>query len=138
MERALIAVNLRNPRYNRHGTIDVEMELSGRWVVFTATPDDVEDHGRLIYEHLADPNAGWEIAPYVPTPEELERKASQELNRSLSEVDRLATNPILWADLSADDQQALSNYRKALVALPEHSGWPNIEWPERPAPLAQN
>lgn len=41
---------IRNPSFNKHGTIDCEIEhpLYG-WIPFTASPDDVEEHGREVY-----------------------------------------------------------------------------------------
>jgi len=42
-----------NPRYNRHGTIDVEIDHPAfGWITFTASPDDVEAHGRQIFNDL--------------------------------------------------------------------------------------
>lgn len=43
----------RNPKYNEDGSIDVEIEhpLYG-WIPFTARADDVEEHGREIFEQL--------------------------------------------------------------------------------------
>jgi hypothetical protein len=55
----------RNPRYNRFGTIDVEINHPAfGWIPFTASPDDPEEHGRLMFEQLA-PTA----APYEPPAE---------------------------------------------------------------------
>ncbi len=54
----------RNPRYNRFGTIDVELEHPTLGTIhFTASPNDPEKHGREIFEALL--KAG-DIAPYEP------------------------------------------------------------------------
>jgi hypothetical protein len=55
----------RNPKYNRHGTIDCEInhEKFG-WIPFTASPDDIEQKGRDLYEVLVKGN----VAPYVAPP----------------------------------------------------------------------
>lgn len=43
----------RNPRYNHVGTIDCEVNVPGLgWVPFTASPDDVEEHGRALYAEI--------------------------------------------------------------------------------------
>lgn len=57
-------MNYRNARYNRRGTIDVEIEhpAYGR-IPFTASPDDPEPKGREIYAALV---ADGNIAPYEP------------------------------------------------------------------------
>ncbi len=54
----------RNARYNAHGGIDCEI-LHPRWgwIPFTASPDDVEEHGRAIYAAIV---ATGDAAPYAP------------------------------------------------------------------------
>lgn len=43
-------MEIKNPRYNKNGTIDLDMNhpVYG-WIPFTASPDDVEDYGRKIF-----------------------------------------------------------------------------------------
>jgi hypothetical protein len=54
----------RNPRYTAQGSIDCEMLHPGfGWIPFTATPDDPEDQGRLIFASLQD-----QATPYLPPP----------------------------------------------------------------------
>ena len=55
----------KNPKYNADGNIDLELNHpTFGWIPFTASPDDVEKHGRDLFEDLKD------IAePYMPTPE---------------------------------------------------------------------
>ena len=51
-----------NPRYTAAGTIDVDINHPDfGWIPFTADPDDVEPHGRQIFEDLKD-----EATPYTP------------------------------------------------------------------------
>lgn len=54
---------IRNPRYTATGAIDCEIDhpLEG-WLPFTASPDDVEPHGREIFV-VADAMGP---IPYVP------------------------------------------------------------------------
>ena len=47
-----------------------------------------------------------------------------------AEVDPIATNALRWAALTADEQQALADYRQALLDVPQQPGFPNnIVWP---------
>jgi hypothetical protein len=57
-------MNVRSAAYNAYGTIDCEIEhpVFG-WIPFTASPDDVEPHGREIYADLI---ASGAVAVYVP------------------------------------------------------------------------
>lgn len=46
-------MEIRNPQYTATGAIDCEIDhpVLG-WIPFTATPDDVEPHGREIFKAL--------------------------------------------------------------------------------------
>ena len=56
---------LSNPRYNSVGTIDLTMNHPIHGLIpFTASPDDVEEYGRLIYEKAVAGEYG-EVQPYV-------------------------------------------------------------------------
>ena len=61
-------MNVRSPRYNAVGTINLDLEhpIIG-WIPFTASPDDVEEHGRVLYEKAVSGEFG-DIAEYVPPP----------------------------------------------------------------------
>jgi hypothetical protein len=53
-------------------------------------------------------------------------------NALLSYVDRI--NPVWYATLTSDQQTELSNYRTALLNVPQQSGFPTtIEWPTKPS-----
>lgn len=62
--------------YNKHGTIDCEIEhpVYG-WIPFTATPDDDMEHGRVIYAEAIAGELG-PVAPYVP-PSEADELAAE-------------------------------------------------------------
>jgi hypothetical protein len=59
-------MKIRNAKYNQFGTIDCEIEhpVYG-WIPFTASPDDVEEHGRQIYAEAA---VG-DVAEYAEVPQ---------------------------------------------------------------------
>jgi hypothetical protein len=51
----------------------------------------------------------------------------------VSEVDPIVTNPLRWAELSSTEQQAWTDYRTALLDVPQQAGFPgNITWPTKP------
>lgn len=53
--------------------------------------------------------------------------------RLKNDVDPLVTNPLRWAELSADQQQAYADYRRALLDIPQQDGFPyDVIWPEKP------
>ena len=49
------------------------------------------------------------------------------------EVDPVVTNPLRWAELSTEQQQDWTDYRTALLNVPQQVGFPNaITWPIKP------
>ena len=49
------------------------------------------------------------------------------------EVDPVVTNPLRWAELSSTEQQQWTDYRTALLDVPQQSGFPNeVVWPTKP------
>ena len=52
------------------------------------------------------------------------------------EVDPVVSNPLRWADLSAQEQADVSAYRLALLDVPQQQGFPHtISWPTKPSCL---
>ena len=50
-----------------------------------------------------------------------------------SEVDPVVTNPLRWAELSSAVQQQWTDYRTALLDVPQQLGFPNeVVWPTKP------
>lgn len=65
MSTETTTIETRNPAYNKHGTIDLDVKFAdGVWRRFTASPDDVMAYGREIFEANKD-----DALPYVPPPE---------------------------------------------------------------------
>jgi hypothetical protein len=49
-------------------------------------------------------------------------------------VDPLVSNPLRWADLTAEQQQAWKDYRHALLNVPQQGGFPqDVIWPVQPS-----
>ena len=80
------------------------------------------------------------IAAYVaPTQAETDAETSERSrvrrdNILATVVDPLVSNPLRWADLTADKQAEWSQYRTDLLAVPQQAGFPNnITWPQEPS-----
>lgn len=57
-------MNIKNITYNSRGTIDMDINHpTYGWMPFTASPDDVMDYGRELYERAKAGEFG-EIRPY--------------------------------------------------------------------------
>ena len=82
---------------------------------------------------------GTDFTAYVaPTQAELDAATATQVrherdNILVTVVDPLVSNPLRWADLTADQQTAWSQYRTDLLAVPQQAGFPtNITWPTKP------
>ena len=50
-----------------------------------------------------------------------------------NEVDPIITNPLRWAELTTEQQNAWTQYRTDLLNVPQQAGFPNtITWPTKP------
>lgn len=92
---------IRNPVFNAYGTIDCEVEHPQfGWIPFTASLDDVEKHGRDIYEVAFTMSP----APYVePVPEEVVSYIPQVISRFQARA------ALMDAGLLADVELSLSH-----------------------------
>jgi hypothetical protein len=100
---------------------------------FSATPFDIEDHGRDIFERAKNGEFGI-IAKWTPLPtEQLAFRARLQRDRLLLEVDSIVGNPLRWASFSEAQQTTWANYRQALLNVPQQADFPNtINWPTKP------
>jgi hypothetical protein len=112
-----------------HTLIDCEINHpTYGWIPFTASPDDVEAHGREIFAVLSQGDVAEYVPPPPPTTEQLAAAARAERNALLAVTD--------WTQ-AADVPQATKDkwapYRQALRDVPEQSGFPTgIQWPVKP------
>jgi len=129
----------RNAKYIANNRIDCEIEhpVYG-WIPFTCDPNDTGaafDVVALYTEMSTDPNT----ATYVP-PTQAELDAAQAENiRSTRNgilsgvIDPIVSNPLRWADMTAEKQTEWAAYRRALLDVPQQEGFPiNITWPTQP------
>ena len=74
----------------------------------------------------------------APTQAELDADAGKRVRierdaRLRLDVDPVATNALRWAAMTDAQRQAWSDYRQALLDIPQQSGFPhNVTWPSKP------
>ena len=131
--------NVRNARsLNLSNTcMDVEIEHpTYGWIPYTITDTDTD--GTINNDDLMS-LIGSNFEAYVPpTQEELDAKAAAAVrgHRDMllqTEVDPIVTNPLRWADLTTEQQNAWTAYRTALLDITDQAGFPhNVTWPTKP------
>ena len=131
-------MNYRNAKYISPTNIDCEIEHEDYgWIPYTLDPTD-EDMTVNNDDLLAAMTAAGDVAAYVPpTQAELDATLSEQLrgerDNLLVEVDAFVGNPLRWATLSAEQQDAWATYRHALLGVPQQDGFPNtVVWPVSP------
>lgn len=120
---------------------------------FTANPNDSESYGRDIYAKAVSGEFG-AVSPFSATPpsnDSVKEIVRQERNRKLeTEVDPIVSNPLRWAGFTPEQQQAIANYRIALLDITNNPAFPwynlvvsetdfgysvdvsKIQWPTKP------
>lgn len=130
-------MEVRNPKYATPDNLSIDIEINHPvygWIPFTANPNDVEEHGRALFLQASSGEFG-EISAYIPPSIEiLSKNARAERDeRLLIEVDPIVLNSLRWNDLSQSDKDLIAVYRRALLDLPQQSGFPTqIDWPVYP------
>ncbi len=132
-------MNYRNAKRLANGWIDCEIEHETYgWIPFTCAPSDTGasfDTAALHATMDADP----ETAAYVPpTQAELDAAAAADVRAQRdsllkTDVDPIVSNPLRWADLSAEKQAEWAAYRRALLDITAQAGFPHaVVWPTKP------
>lgn len=113
--------------------LQVQFEHLPEMVEFTASPNDIEPHGRLIFERAAAGEYG-EVAEYIPpTPLEVAARDNPPMRRNAM---ALATTNVQHFEMMGDTEQAATwrGYYQELYALEQVPEWPLVEqWPTAPA-----
>lgn len=80
-----------------------------------------------------------EIAAYTPpSDEEVAEDAAFRVRKERDyilkeQVDPIVSNPLRWADMTTEEQNAWSAYRTALLDITDQAGFPhNVTWPTKP------
>lgn len=131
-------MNYRNAKYIDTTRIDCEIKHSEfGWIPYTLDPADT-DMTINNDDLLAAMEAAGDVAAYIPpTQAELDAALSEQLRMDrdglLAELDAFVGNPLRWAALSTEQQDAWAVYRQALLDVPQQAGFPNnITWPTEP------
>lgn len=75
----------------------------------------------------------------TPTPEQLEAAARAKRDGLLRELDAVVYNPLRWNEFTEAEQQALADYRQALLDVPQQEGFPDeIDWPKNPLEVEED
>ena len=102
------------------------------WIPYTVDPSDTDmtvDNAAILAL------VGNNFSAYVaPTQAELDAALATQVRAQrdnlLVGVDVIVSNPLRWADLSADKQNEWTVYRQALLDVPQQSGFPStVVWP---------
>lgn len=106
------------------------------WIPYTLDPHDTD---QTVSNDDLLALIGSNFAAYVPpTQAELDEQAAAMVRGQRdyllqNEVDPIVSNPLRWADMTAEQQAAWAAYRTALLDITEQAGFPqNVVWPTKP------
>lgn len=126
-----MSLNTRNPVWiNAEQTlIDCEIEHPQYgWIPFTASPDDVEQHGREIFAALLQGTVAAYVPPPAPTTEELATTARAKRDSLLA-----ATDWTQASDVPQATKELYAPYRQAMRDVPQQVDFPtSIDWLVKP------
>jgi len=125
------SLNAENTQFN----VEINHPSYG-WIPYTLDPSDTDmtiDNTELLSL------IGTDFAPFSQADHDARTAAVVRVQRDsklTNEVDPVVSNPLRWADLSAQEQADVSAYRLALLDVPQQQGFPHtISWPTPPACL---
>ena len=139
MTTPVIITEVRNARsMNAENTvIDVEINHPEYgWIPYYLTDydEDTTVDNDAVLELI-----GSNFEAYVPpTQEELDAQAAAAVRHQrdmllATEVDPIVSNPLRWADLTTEQQNAWAAYRTALLDITDQAGFPHsVTWPTKP------
>lgn len=119
-------ISVKNPKWANYTktTINCEVNFDGveeEFVLFTATLDDIYEHGKEIFTKCVSGDFGV-VGDYIP-PEDIvgqlaiQRLRSERDYRLTAIVDPVVSNPLRWGDLSEAQKQAWVDYRRNLLDI---------------------
>lgn len=130
---------VRNARSMNEANTVIDVEINHPdygWIPYLLT--DYDEDQTVDNDVLLD-LIGSDFAPYVPpTQEELDAQAAGQIRGQRdylleTEVDPIVSNPLRWADLTTEQQNAWAAYRTDLLNITDQSGFPhNVTWPTKP------
>ena len=146
----------RNPKWTNYNHTSIELEvdfdeLDEEYVNFCAHPDDIVSWGPDLFNRAVAGEFGTIAEFVVPsdiTGEESLNMIREQRDQILTQVvDPSVSNPLRWASFSSEKQTEWSNYRQALLDMPqtqtsayltfntttENMDWQNLDWPTVPS-----
>ncbi|BAQ90231.1 tail fibre assembly protein [uncultured Mediterranean phage uvMED] len=130
---------VRNAKSLNEENTDFDLEIKHPdfgWIPYTLHPDDPD--GSVSNEELLS-MMGSNYAQYVPpTSEEIiqTQTAAVRFQRDMllkMHVDAIVSNNLRWTDMGDAERTKWTDYRQALLDIPEQSGFPqNVTWPTVP------
>jgi cell pole-organizing protein PopZ len=126
--------NLRNVQRTHDGAFILDVDLVTKddpfeTVKYCARDGDVAETGQWVYQQIIEGNFEGEITDWVPPPppsvEEVAAQVRAVRDQKLkSEVDPVVSNPLRWNDMTEAQQQAWTDYRRALLDMPNDPAFP--------------
>ena len=135
---SIAIAEVRNAQSLQSDNLRMDVEINHPtygWIPYTVDPSDTDmtvDNAAILAL------VGNNFSAYVaPTQAELDAALAAQVRTQrdnlLVGVDVIVSNPLRWADLSADKQNEWTVYRQALLDVPQQSGFPNtVTWPTQP------
>lgn len=131
---SITITQVRNGVHKENGLIDCEINHPEYgWIPYTINDDDTDTtiDNTVLKTLLGSNIAPFDQAEYDGRIAKLVRFQRDSL--LASEVDPIVTNPLRWAELTTEQQNAWSQYRTDLLNITDQEGFPhNVTWPTKP------
>jgi len=139
MTEQVTITEVRNARSMNETNTMIELEINHPehgWIPYLLTDYDTD---QTVDNDAVLALIGSDFETYVPpTQAELDAAAaaSVRVQRDYlleTEVDPIVSNPLRWADLTTEQQNAWTAYRTALLNITDQAGFPHsVTWPTKP------
>jgi hypothetical protein len=126
----------RNAKYTEFGKISCEINHPTLgWIPFTCNPDDKGTFfdTKKLFDTMAKDQ---KTKPYIPPSKKELTAVKANETRELRDiylrtvVDPIVTNPFRWAELTEEDKEKYTTYRRQLLDITKQDGFPeSVTWP---------
>lgn len=119
-------------------TLDVLFSHMQESMPFTATADDMEEHGRELYFRAIYGEFGPITELAAPAPSEDQRREQQSIKLQQAVVAMAPLEDAEKLGIASEEELSLLAawrlYRVEVYRLPQSAGWPaDVTWPEQPS-----
>lgn len=129
--RNAVSLNEDNTRFD----VEINHPQYG-WIPYSLTPEDTD---QTINNNDLLVLIGSNFEAYIPpTQQEIDAKAGAKVREQRewllkNEVDPIVSNPLRWNEMTEDQRNMWSQYRRDLLNVPQQVGFPHdINWPTSP------